>query len=96
MRAARIRSHGAAVLHLGKDRAKNWGRGRRWKKATGRRSGGSPAIGFAFLSQASPVTSPELSVPFEVILVGGAMSLLLTSANSLLFNTGGTHPTGTG
>jgi len=54
------------------------------------------AMGFAFLSQASLVTSPGLSVPFEVMLVGGAMSLLLISAIRILFDAGGRHPTGTG
>ena len=53
------------------------------------------AMGFAFLSQASLVRSPELSVPFEVMLVGGAMSLLLSSAIRILFDAGGRHPTGT-
>ncbi len=51
------------------------------------------AMGFAFLSQASLVKSPELAVPFEVLLVGGAMSLLLISAIRMVFDSGG-RPTG--
>jgi hypothetical protein len=46
------------------------------------------AMGFAFLSQASLVRSPELAVPFQVLLVGGAASLLLISAIRMLFDSG--------
>jgi hypothetical protein len=43
------------------------------------------AMVLAFLSQASLLQDPELSVPFQVMVVGGAMSLLLISAIRMLF-----------
>jgi len=43
------------------------------------------AMGFAFVSQASLFKDPELAVPFQVMLVGSAMSLLLISAIRMLF-----------
>lgn len=51
------------------------------------------AIGFAFLSQASLVNSPAFSVPFQIMLFGGAMSLLVISAIRMLFDSGGRRPT---
>jgi hypothetical protein len=44
------------------------------------------AMSVAFLSQASLFQDPELSVPFQVMVVGGAMSLLLISAIRMLFS----------
>jgi hypothetical protein len=46
------------------------------------------AMSFAFLSQASLVTSPGLAVPFEVLVAGCAMSLLVISALRMLFDSG--------
>ena len=43
------------------------------------------AMVFASLSQASLLQDPELSVPFQVMAVGGATSLLLISAIRMLF-----------